>query len=110
MRCALLRCPLALHNPDRPVLNPGAFLFPAGLRKAVGAEILIWTFQFQSWTFLSPLQAFRKAIGVKIREETEVIEGEVVEIEIDRPAAGQAAKTVGGGGGGCQALYIDILF
>lgn len=39
-------------------------------------------------------QAFRKAIGVRIKEETEVIEGEVVEIEIDRPA-GQlgAAKT-----------------
>jgi len=39
-------------------------------------------------------QAFRKAIGVRIKEETELIEGEVVEIEIDRPAAaGQAAKT-----------------
>lgn len=41
-------------------------------------------------------QAFRKAIGVKIREEAEVIEGEVVEVEIDRPATGQAAKTVSG--------------
>ena len=30
-------------------------------------------------------QAFRKAIGVRIKEETEIIEGEVVEIEIDRP-------------------------
>ena len=39
-------------------------------------------------------QAFRKAIGVKIKEDSEVIEGEVVEIEIDRPAAGQVAKTV----------------
>lgn len=38
-------------------------------------------------------QAFRKAIGVRIKEETEIIEGEVVEIEIDRPAAGGAAKT-----------------
>mmetsp|Transcript_771 Transcript_771/g.1637 ORF Transcript_771/g.1637 Transcript_771/m.1637 type:complete len:471 (+) Transcript_771:140-1552(+) len=39
-------------------------------------------------------QAFRKAIGVRIKEETEIIEGEVVEIEIDRPtAAGAAAKT-----------------
>eukprot|EP00253_Pinus_taeda_P021331 PITA_21331 len=39
-------------------------------------------------------QAFRKAIGVKIKEETEVIEGEVVEIQIDRPAtSGAAAKT-----------------
>ncbi|XP_059665277.1 uncharacterized protein LOC132311396 [Cornus florida] len=40
------------------------------------------------------MQAFRKAIGVRIKEETEVIEGEVVEIQIDRPAvAGAASKT-----------------
>lgn len=39
-------------------------------------------------------QAFRKAIGVRIKEETEIIEGEVVEVQIDRPAAaGAAAKT-----------------
>eukprot|EP00891_Asterochloris_glomerata_P006712 jgi/Astpho2/6712/e_gw1.00102.12.1_t len=38
-------------------------------------------------------QAFRKAIGVRIKEETELIEGEVVEIEIDRPASGNTAKT-----------------
>ena len=36
-------------------------------------------------------QAFRRSIGVRIKEETEIIEGEVVEIEIDRPAAGGAA-------------------
>ena len=40
------------------------------------------------------MQAFRKAIGVRIKEETEIIEGEVVEIEIDRPAAGNISKTV----------------
>lgn len=40
------------------------------------------------------LQAFRKAIGVRIKEETEVIEGEVVEIEVDRPVSGTIAKTV----------------
>mmetsp|Transcript_3820 Transcript_3820/g.10996 ORF Transcript_3820/g.10996 Transcript_3820/m.10996 type:complete len:466 (-) Transcript_3820:1605-3002(-) len=38
-------------------------------------------------------QAFRKAIGVRIKEETEVIEGEVVEVEVDRPAAGGAPKS-----------------
>ena len=31
---------------------------------------------------------------MRIREETEVIEGEVVEIEIDRPATGSLAKMV----------------
>lgn len=40
-------------------------------------------------------QAFRKAIGVRIKEETEIIEGEVVEIEIDKPVGSfaNAAKT-----------------
>lgn len=40
-------------------------------------------------------QAFRKAIGVRIKEETEVIEGEVVEIQIDRPAVSGAASKTG---------------
>jgi len=38
-------------------------------------------------------QAFRRSIGVRIMEETEIIEGEVVEIEIDRPAGGGGEKT-----------------
>ncbi|XP_065310001.2 ruvB-like 2 isoform X3 [Dermacentor albipictus] len=38
------------------------------------------------------MQAFRKSIGVRIKEETEIIEGEVVEIQIDRPATGTGAK------------------
>lgn len=33
-------------------------------------------------------QAFRKSIGVRIREETEMIEGEVVEIQIDKSLTG----------------------
>ena len=37
-------------------------------------------------------QACRKSIGVRIREETEIIEGEVVEVQIDRPASGTGAK------------------
>lgn len=37
-------------------------------------------------------QAFRKSIGVRIREETEMIEGEVVEVTIDRPATGTGGK------------------
>ncbi|VDM37718.1 unnamed protein product [Toxocara canis] len=38
------------------------------------------------------MQAIRKAIGVRIKEENEVLEGEVVSIEIDRPVAGGGAK------------------
>ena len=43
----------------------------------------------------APTQAFRRSIGVRIKEETEIIEGEVVEIEIDRHggAAAGAGKT-----------------
>lgn len=37
-------------------------------------------------------QAFRRSIGVRIKEETEIIEGEVVEIQIDRPATGSGNK------------------
>lgn len=50
---------------------------------------------YKTYLAVNWLQAFRKAIGVKIKEETELIEGEVVEIEIDRPASGAVAKTVG---------------
>ena len=38
-------------------------------------------------------QAFRKAIGVRIKEETKVIEGEVVEVEVERPTVGGVSKT-----------------
>jgi RuvB-like protein 2 len=37
-------------------------------------------------------QALRRSIGVRIKEETEIIEGEVVEIQIDRPATGTGNK------------------
>jgi len=39
-------------------------------------------------------QAFRQSIGIRIREEAEIIEGEVVEIEID-PNGGTSAPTFG---------------
>jgi len=38
------------------------------------------------------MQAFRKSIGIRIKEESEIIEGEVVEVQIDRPATGSGAK------------------
>lgn len=38
------------------------------------------------------MQAFRKAIAVKIKEEVEIIEGEVVEVTIDRPMSATGAK------------------
>ena len=36
-------------------------------------------------------QAFRRSIGVRIRDETELIEGEVVEIQVDQAAAGASS-------------------
>ena len=39
-------------------------------------------------------QAFRKSIGVRIKEESEMIEGEVVEIQIDRSLTGVRTMTV----------------
>eukprot|EP00966_Prymnesium_polylepis_P140645 3248609-Prymnesium_polylepis.1 len=44
---------------------------------------------------LALLQAFRRSIGVRIKEETEIIEGEVVEIEIDRPNGGVSGGKTG---------------
>ncbi|KAL6572845.1 RuvB-like 2 [Orobanche hederae] len=41
------------------------------------------------------MQAFTKAIGVRIKKEIEVIEGEVVVIQIDRPAVAGAASKAG---------------
>mmetsp|Transcript_20796 Transcript_20796/g.34427 ORF Transcript_20796/g.34427 Transcript_20796/m.34427 type:complete len:471 (+) Transcript_20796:198-1610(+) len=41
-------------------------------------------------------QAFRRSIGIRIMEETEIIEGEVVEVEIDQPAAGSAGGEMTG--------------
>lgn len=38
-------------------------------------------------------QAFRRSIGVRIMEETELIEGEVVEIQLDEPAAAGGDKS-----------------
>ncbi|XP_019875800.2 ruvB-like 2 [Aethina tumida] len=37
-------------------------------------------------------QAIRKSIGVRIKEESEIIEGEVVEVQIERPATGVGTK------------------
>lgn len=38
------------------------------------------------------MQALRKSIGVEIKEETEVIEGQVVELQVERSVSGAGAK------------------
>lgn len=44
-------------------------------------------------------QAFRKSIGVRIKEETEIIEGEVVEIQVDRSVTGVGTSIIAFYGG-----------
>lgn len=39
-------------------------------------------------------QAFRRSIGVRIKEESELIEGEVVEIQIDRSLTGVRTTSI----------------
>lgn len=68
-----------------------------GMSQALGADTPFTTiagseiFSLEMNKTEALTQAFRRSIGVRIKEETEIIEGEVVEIEIDRPAAGAAA-------------------
>uniref|UniRef100_A0A8R1E200 RuvB-like helicase n=1 Tax=Caenorhabditis japonica TaxID=281687 RepID=A0A8R1E200_CAEJA len=40
-------------------------------------------------------QAFRRALGIQIKEETEVLEGEVISLEVDRSASGMGPKVRG---------------
>ncbi|KAI8897656.1 TIP49 C-terminus-domain-containing protein [Globomyces pollinis-pini] len=70
-----------------------------GMAQALGADVPftmmaaseIFSLEMSKTEALT--QAFRKSIGVRIKEETELIEGEVVEIQIDREDTGVAAKT-----------------
>lgn len=67
-----------------------------GMAKALGEETPftmlagseIFSLEMSKTEALS--QAFRKSIGVRIREEAEIIEGEVVEIELDKSVSSGA--------------------
>ena len=57
-------------------------------------------------------QAFRRSIGVRIMEETEIIEGEVVEVQVDSAAAAGAGAGAGAGsaarGGGDKVGKLTL--
>ena len=60
-------------------------------------------------------QAFRRSIGVRIKEETEMIEGEVVEVQIDRPATGSVSVNLGRFGlavvcASCFCVYLWVFY
>jgi RuvB-like protein 2 len=66
----------------------------AGIAKSLGEDVPftmisgseIYSLEMSKTEALT--QAFRKSIGVRITEESEIIEGEVVEIQIDRSVTG----------------------
>eukprot|EP00164_Ancoracysta_twista_P001035 GFYU01001350.1.p1 GENE.GFYU01001350.1~~GFYU01001350.1.p1 ORF type:complete len:465 (-),score=156.95 GFYU01001350.1:110-1504(-) len=70
-----------------------------GIAQALGADVPFTSiagseiFSLEMSKTEALTQAFRRSIGVRIKEETELIEGEVVEIEVDRPASGTGAAT-----------------
>ncbi|KAI0496786.1 hypothetical protein KFK09_023110 [Dendrobium nobile] len=80
-----------------------------GLAKSLGEETPFATlsgselFSLEMSKTEALTQAFRRAIGVRIKEEAEIIEGEVVEITIDRPvgvgasASGSSSSASAGG-------------
>jgi TIP49 P-loop domain len=66
----------------------------SGIAKSLGEDVPftmisaseIFSFEMSKTEALT--QAFRRSIGVRINEESEIIEGEVVEIQIDRSITG----------------------
>lgn len=98
---------------------PFFFLFPfsspaykflmrlcVGIAKSLGEDVPftmisaseIFSYEMSKTEALT--QAFRRSIGVRITEESEIIEGEVVEIQIDRSVTGVTIRL-----GGC---FIDF--
>jgi RuvB-like protein 2 len=69
-----------------------------GMAKSLGDDVPFTTmagseiFSLEMSKTEALTQAFRRSIGVRIKEETEIIEGEVVEIEIDKSLTA-ASKT-----------------
>ncbi|RWS15268.1 ruvB-like 2 [Dinothrombium tinctorium] len=77
----------------------GKTAIATGMSKALGQESTPFTpisgseiFSLEMSKSEALMQALRKSIAVRIKEETEIIEGEVVEIQIDRPSTGTGNK------------------
>ncbi|EGG08862.1 uncharacterized protein MELLADRAFT_84452 [Melampsora larici-populina 98AG31] len=78
--------------------SSGKTAIAMGMAQSLGPDVPFTTlsaseiFSLEMSKTESLTQAFRRSIGVRIREESEVIQGEVVEIQVDRSLTG-AAKT-----------------
>ncbi|KAM3141743.1 RuvB-like 2 [Paramecium bursaria] len=87
------RCILIAGQP-----GTGKTAIAMGIAKALGNDIPFTAmagseiFSLSMSKTESLTQAFRRSIAVRIKEETEIVEGEVVEIEIDKSAT-SGAKT-----------------
>lgn len=74
--------------------STGKTAIATGLAQSLGSEVPFTAvagsevFSLDLSKTESLTQSFRKSIGVRIKEETEIIEGEVVEIQIDRSITG----------------------
>ena len=88
---------MQMLNPPLPSLvrsKIGFLTRVVGLAKSLGDDVPftmisaseIYSLEMSKTEALT--QAFRKSIGVRITEESEIIEGEVVEIQIDRSMTG----------------------
>lgn len=74
--------------------STGKTAIAMGLSQSLGAEVPftaiagseVFSLELSKTEALT--QVFRKSIGIRIKEETEIIEGEVVEIQIDRSITG----------------------
>ena len=80
--------------PSLVLSKIGILTWLVGLAKSLGEDVPftmisaseIYSLEMSKTEALT--QAFRKSIGVRITEESEIIEGEVVEIQIDRSMTG----------------------
>ncbi|KKA17914.1 DNA helicase [Rasamsonia emersonii CBS 393.64] len=74
--------------------STGKTAIAMGMAQALGPDVPFTTlasseiFSLEMSKTEALTQAFRKSIGVRIKEESEIIEGEVVEIQIDRSVTG----------------------
>jgi DNA helicase TIP49 (TBP-interacting protein) len=78
----------------RLTLSNFLFAYRPGMAQSLGSDVPFTTIAASEVFSLSMsktealTQALRRSIGVRIKEETEIIEGEVVEIQIDRSLTG----------------------
>ncbi|CAI4212487.1 unnamed protein product [Parascedosporium putredinis] len=78
--------------------STGKTALAMGLSQALGSDVPFTSlasteiFSLEMSKTEALTQAFRKSIGVRIKEETEIMEGEVVEIQIDRSVTGGAKQ------------------